>query len=182
MVLLLGNVDEQRGAKKAMSSSSSSAVIIVVTQCQELWGDDDTRKIRLNGLSSSFTGPQLQRALLHKIQDETTTKEGHPEWLPQEEFLVEIYDGERDKFVSLFDFDSSEDLAPKFGRFLRCNIFVASRNQHDTSNKEEPPLAIMGRFFPFDPKEPMAYCGTQIVIQEHANNLQEDGTGLVVCE
>ena len=183
-MLLPSHGHEQRGAKKAMSSSSSSGAvtIIAVTQCRELWGDDDTRKVRLTGLSSSFTGPQLQRELLNQVYAETkiTTGEMPEFFLSQEKLLVEIYDGEHDKFVSLSEYDNTEDLAPRHGRFLRCNILVPVAK--NTATLKEPPLAIMGRYFPFDPREPMAYCGSKIVIQEYANNLQEDGTGLVVCE
>jgi len=173
--------------------------VVAVVQCKK-WGDN-TRKLRIpfprdHPGELSYTGDELQSAILAKIRDilghppssgddsmNNDTKEGG-EW-------VEIYDNERKCFVSLRNDGARRgNVAPKFGRLVRCIAHLHSGSTSSTTDQSRsdhvqqqrtPPLAIMGRYFHYDPNG-MDYCGRKLAIREKSNDLHEDGTGLNIWD
>jgi len=173
--------------------------VVAVVQCPEWESSSETRKIRIHfsdrdtpTSSLSYTGKDLHDALLDKV-NETLMRGGKGQSHPSssadsnESSLVEIYDAEMQKFVALSSAELWDtDIAPKFGRFLRCIVHTAkvvntSADLQSIEEKRQRPLAIMGRYYDYDPKG-MDYCGKRIVVKEICNKLSEDGTGLNVWD
>ena len=178
--------------------SKAMATVVAVLQCKE-WGDE-TRKLRLSfpkgsdqGLS--YTGEELQGEILSKISGPRAS--GDDDGKDMQEW-VEIYENERQCFVSLRDDDLCHvNIAPRFGRLVRCNAYLHSdacntpsstatcqstcRSDETQQQKQTPPLAIMGRYFHYD-QNGLDFCGKQLVIKERSNELEEDGTGLNIWD
>ena len=177
------------------------ATVVAVVQCNQ-WGDE-TRKVRLSfphrprqGLS--YTGEELQGEILSRIKHmlghpfeppraaaDEHNDEGGGEW-------VEIYDNDAECFASLNSGGLyKQNIAPRFGRLVRCIAHLDSDSTSsaiDQSGSDETqqqpqtaPLAIMGRYFHYDPNG-MEHCGKQLVIKEQSNELEEDGTGLNIWD
>lgn len=176
-----------------------------MVQCN-LWDKDHyhdsngTRKIRIcfserdtPTSSLSYTGKDLHYALLDKVNETLMRGEKGQSYpsLPgsKESSVVEIYDADMQRFVALSSAELwNADIAPKFGRLLRCIVHIdlarvvkTSADLQSTEEKRQRPLAIMGRYYDYDPNG-MDYCGKRIVVKEICNNLSEDGTGLNVWD
>ena len=138
-----------------------TTTVVTVVQCKE-WGDE-TRKLRLSfpegsGRGLSYTGEELQAAILSKIRHMLGRKidEDGREW-------VEMYHDERECFVSLKDDKlCNVNLAPKFGRLVRCIAHIHSdtitSSNFEMQQQQTTPLAIMGRYFHYD-SNGLEYCG-----------------------
>ena len=179
---------------------TTMTTVLAVVQCQE-WGDE-TRKIRINFPKSgagglSFTGRQLHLAVLSKVRQmlglvSPSSGQGHDD---DDGDRVEIYDSARECFVCLKDFDLwGVDIAPRFGRLVRCiahltadeadSSFTNTNQQSSRDQTEQTPsspLAIMGRYFHYDPNG-MDYFGKRLIVKERSNDLEEDGTGLNIWD
>ena len=165
--------------------------VVAVVQCRQ-WGDE-ARKIRINfpqGAADgpSFTGRDLHSAILSKVRQllglSPSSVQGNND---DDGDWVEIYDSGRECFVCLKDSDLwGADIAPRFGRLVRCIAYLAAdTNQQSSSDQTEQspssPLAIMGRYFHYDPNG-MEYFGKRLVVKERSNDLEEDGTGLNIWD
>ena len=96
---------------------------------------------------------------------------------------VEIYCSTRNKFISLMDDKIQHcDIIQEFGSRIRCTILgipttiISSEQEKGTTES----LAIMGRFFHYDPTG-MDFMNKTLVVKEVPNN-QVDGTGLNVWD
>ena len=179
---------------------TTMTTVLAVVQCQE-WGDE-TRKIRINFPKSgadglSFTGRQLHLAVLSKVRQmlglvSPSSGQGHDD---DDGDRVEIYDSARECFVCLKAFDLwGVNIAPRFGRLVRCiahltadeadSSFTNTNQQSSRDQTEQTPsspLAIMGRYFHYDPNG-MDYFGKRLIVKERSNDLEEDGTGLNIWD
>jgi hypothetical protein len=127
-----------------------------------LQNDDQTQKIRLvldRADKSRVTGNSLQRAILNHLHlsdcDCDTTS-------------IEVYDREKNQFVSLSSF---ADIQSSLGNRLRCTLIRTVAVDH-------PRLQLLGRYFPYD---------TTMTINQHQIHVQEQpngslGTGLTVWD
>ena len=179
---------------------TTMTTVLAVVQCQE-WGDE-TRKIRINFPKSgaddlSFTGRQLYLAIMSKARQMLgLVSQSSGQWDDNDDGdRVEIYDSARECFVCLKDFDLwGVDIAPRFGRLVRCIAHLtadeadssfSNTNQQSSRDQTEQtpssPLAIMGRYFHYDPNG-MNYCGKRLIVKERSNDLEEDGTGLNIWD
>ena len=163
--------------------------VVAVVQCQE-WGDE-TRKIRMyfpKGAADgpSFTGRELHLAILAKVRQilglvSPSSVQGDDD---DDGDWVEIYDSERECFVCLNESDLwGVDVALRFGRLVRCIAHLVADESSSDQTEQSPssPLAIMGRYFHYDPNG-MEYCGKRLVVKERSNYLEEDGTGLNIWD
>ena len=150
--------------------------IVAVVQCDQAWGDDGTRKLRIP-CENSYTGSELQEAIVAHIRGSALLPL-HESSTANETISVEVYDARCDSFVSLMSEGLLDvDVAARFGKLLRCIVhFEQSRERQKGST-----LAIMGRFFHYDPNG-IEFGGTSLVVKECSNNLDEDGTGLNVWD
>jgi hypothetical protein len=123
---------------------------------------DATLKLRVWGLASSHrplvSGEEIASAILaHPNMTFDTNGVG-----------VEVYDSRSEAFVLL---DAQKDVATELGRRLQCSI--------NRPAAQEPVLAIMGRYFPYD--DGMMVANTRVEAREMPN-IPGAGTGLNVWD
>jgi len=107
---------------------------------------------------------------------------------------VEIYDPHSCKFVIITE-RGSNSIVDRFGKRMRCIVSdiiwsSSSVEKEETQSTNSlgaveeiktPLLAIMGRYFPYDPENGMDFTGKKLYVKEIPNS-QVDGTGLNVWD
>lgn len=122
--------------------------------------------------SSKISGKQLQAMLLERGLggDSSSTSNNNNN---NKKSVIDIYDPTVDKFQSL---DLEEiDIAARFGKCIRCTTSYA------LTTTDDPPPAIMGRYFPYDASTGLEIASTRLRVQE-TPNIPGAGTGLNVWD
>jgi hypothetical protein len=139
--------------------------LVVVFDCPNESNESSTCKIRIrqSDLSegvSFVSGKRLHDILVDRVEDPRAT--------------IQIYDPESQSFQTLNDGES--DVVKRFGRCIRCTVASSVGMPSD-----EPPPAIMGRYFPYHPDTGLVISGTTLRVQE-TPNIPGAGTGLNVWD
>ena len=168
-------------------------IIVIAAECN-LWNKLHKIKLRFRDYDGSCSDVQTDTSkvsihpqMIHDhILNYMSVRCGddYSSRIEEMQVMVEIYhpDGH---FVRLLDsVPPQEDFLNIFGTRLRCIINVsnsfATNTVHLKKDGDET-LMIKGRFFDYDPNG-MDFAGKTLIVQEDANNQEEDGTGLNVWD
>ena len=170
-----------------------TVLLLVVLECHDVW-NTALKKIR-------FTSDQLKhlaqrdnnmsRNLCESVEEACTGRlvtMGIMEWVAAElerpvddrfdeeedgGFRLELYCPTQRTFVSLLKCN----IPQTFGSRVRCSLVLSPnyrRSSDSSSSHPSPPLAIMGRWFDYDPNG-MMVLGKPLVVKEVLNH-KVDGT------
>ncbi|CAB9507168.1 Protein-lysine methyltransferase METTL21E [Seminavis robusta] len=159
----------------SINSRKDDELLLVAAVVWDLQGSGETKtsKIRIRQRDIIQHGVCTPRDLWNMLQSSLVSVLPEASSSLWQMEAVQVYDNNTNSYVSipLLSEDDDDptimDVTRRFGTRLRIHVTTTTNGQHNNNNNQpEPPKAIMGRYYSYNPKQGILIAGIPLRVQE----------------